>query len=282
MNDRVVVGYNETPSAESALEWALDYADHRHAELDLVHVIDDKWGPLSRKLTGQALLEAEHRLRNVAERITEAHPGLHVHPTVVEGSPMDTITEKADGADLLVIGSHKVPRFDDMVFSTRAAHIASLATCAVAVIPEGRPLAGAGVVVGVDGSTLSIAALSAGAREADRLGQSLSAVYAWRALAPWDLIDADSHPVATDSDRLVLSEAIAGLAEDYPDLPVLEVLSDIAPVDALVAAATGARLLLVGTHGRHGLTRMWLGSVSNELVLSLPCPVMIVKHSVAG
>jgi nucleotide-binding universal stress UspA family protein len=278
MNNRIVVGMSGKPSADAALEWALDYADAHNTEIELVHVVDDKWATLTRSLTGTALLDAEHELRARAEKAAEEHPGLRIHPTVLEGSPIDALVERAEGAGLLAIGSHELGRFEGLVFSTRAAHVAALSTVDIAVVPAGRALAGRGVVVGVDGSASSVAALEFGAREADRLGQPLRAVYAWRALTPWTTVGDELQTLnPTDSDRLVLSEAVAGLADEYPDLDIQLELSRVLPADALMNAAVGARLLVVGTHGRHGVAKVWLGSVSHELVLSMPCSVVIVK-----
>jgi nucleotide-binding universal stress UspA family protein len=90
-------------------------------------------------------------------------------------------------------------------------------------------------------------------------------------------VDEYEHSDPTDSDSLVLSEALAGLAEEYPDLQVTPRLSRGLPVDALLTASSGARLLVVGTHGRHSTGQMWLGSVSHELVLALPCTVVVMR-----
>ncbi|HPG76124.1 MAG TPA: universal stress protein [Rhodoglobus sp.] len=49
------------------------------------------------------------------------------------------------------------------------------------------------------------------------------------------------------------------------------------PLPALYAASVGARMLVVGTHGKHGFSKALLGSVSEDLVLSLPCPVVVVR-----
>jgi nucleotide-binding universal stress UspA family protein len=282
MDSRIVVGISGKPSGESAFRWALDYADAHHADVELVHVVDDRWATVTKSLAGTALLDAEHELRSRAELASTQHPGLQIHPTVLEGSPIDSLVERAGGAQLLVVGSHELGRFQGLVFSTRAAHVAALATVPVAVVPTGHEFTGTGIVVGVDGSASSVAALEFGAKEADRLGQSLTAVYAWRALTPWTTVDEEYDPTdPTDSDRLVLSEAIAGLAEEYPDLHIEPVLSRALPTDALMNACLDARLLVVGTHGRHGAAKVWLGSVSHELVLAMPCTVVVVRPTAA-
>ena len=48
-----------------------------------------------------------------------------------------------------------------------------------------------------------------------------------------------------------------------------------------IAAAIGADLIVLGTHGRRGLRRMVLGSVAESVVRSAPCPVLTVptKHA---
>jgi nucleotide-binding universal stress UspA family protein len=281
MNNRIVVGVSGKRPGDSALKWAADYASAHHSEVELVHVVDDRWATVTRSLTGKALLDAEQELRARAERAAEEHLGLKIHPTVLEGSPIDSLVERAQDADLLVIGTHELGRFHGAVFSTRATHVAALSTTSVAVVPEGREFDGTGIVVGVDGSASSVAALEFGAKEADRLGQKLTAVYAWQALTPWELVEEIDPADPTESDKLLLAEAVAGLADEYPDLDVEQDLSRVLPVDALMNASLGARLLVVGTHGRHGAAKMWLGSVSHELVLAMPCAVVVVKPPVA-
>ncbi len=80
-----------------------------------------------------------------------------------------------------------------------------------------------------------------------------------------------------DEDRRVLAEAIAGLADQYPDLHIVSEVVGGRPLRALYAAAVGARMLVVGSRGRHGFSKALLGSVSEDLVLSMPCPVVVVR-----
>src|SRR5690606_4331872 len=44
-----------------------------------------------------------------------------------------------------------------------------------------------------------------------------------------------------------------------------------------LAAKVGADLVIVGTHGRRGLSRLWLGSCSEAVVREAPCPVLVVR-----
>ena len=139
---------------------------------------------------------------------------------MLEGSPTGALTDWAVGAELLIVGSHALGRFRGSVFSTHAAQIATHAAGSVVVQPERDDPSGTGVVVGVDGPEASLAAMQFAAEQADRLGQRLTAVYGWSAPAPWTedsaMIDWPMEPA--EADRLVLAEAVAGLAERYPDL----------------------------------------------------------------
>jgi nucleotide-binding universal stress UspA family protein len=58
------------------------------------------------------------------------------------------------------------------------------------------------------------------------------------------------------------------------------VLPNSSPAQAItqVAADKDADLIVVGTHGRKGLTRMLMGSTAESLLRRSPCPVLVVKH----
>jgi nucleotide-binding universal stress UspA family protein len=147
------------------------------------------------------------------------------------------------------------------------------------VVPRDDRPAGHGIVVGVDGSSASDAAVAFAAREADRWGETLSVIYSWYAPQPWaETSLAVLWPGSPrDEDRLIVAESIAGLAEDYPDLTIESdvVLDD--PANALLRASAHARLLVVGSRGRHGITKAILGSVSESVVWGLRSPVAVIR-----
>lgn len=48
-----------------------------------------------------------------------------------------------------------------------------------------------------------------------------------------------------------------------------------------VAAEIGADMIVLGTHGRRGFSRFFLGSVAESVVRTAPCPVLTVHHQAA-
>ena len=69
--------------------------------------------------------------------------------------------------------------------------------------------------------------------------------------------------------------------EDHRDLHVrAEVVTSAAPAQTILAYANTGKidLIVIGTHGRTGLSRLFMGSVAQHVVRLAPCPVLTVRH----
>jgi nucleotide-binding universal stress UspA family protein len=131
--------------------------------------------------------------------------------------------------------------------------------------------AGAGrIVVGVDGSTGSIAALQWAAEEAERRGVEVLAVMAWQ--LPAEIGTKIELAVAAEAE---IARIGAKIAEKCDVMVVCEAVEG-QPAVALVHAALGAELLVVGTHGHGGFLGALLGSVSHHVIAHATCPVVVV------
>jgi nucleotide-binding universal stress UspA family protein len=275
----ITVGISGTATAHPALDWAVERALATGAELELVHVIDISWGAPAPEFIEAAMLEAEQRLHSLESLTVERNPGLRARAVVRVGAPVAELVDSSSGSELLVIGSHHAHANAEHGASRRPTRIAAAASCSVVVVAaDGAPV-GRGIVVGVDGSADSDVAVAFAAREADKYGEKLTVIYSWFAPQPW----ADTSIVALwpaeprDEDRLVVAEAVAGLAQDYPDL---EIQADVVfddPANALLNASSHARMLVVGSRGRHGITKAFLGSVSENVVWGLRSTVAVIR-----
>jgi nucleotide-binding universal stress UspA family protein len=143
------------------------------------------------------------------------------------------------------------------------------------------------IVVGVDGSPSSKAALAWAVSQAELTGASVEAIIAWHypvmvggvPFAPIEAVQtADYGEFATT----VLNDAVRETVD--PDGPVKVSLTvrDGPAAQVLLDASHGAELLVVGSRGHGGFTEALLGSVSQACVHHARCPVVIVREPRAG
>jgi nucleotide-binding universal stress UspA family protein len=133
------------------------------------------------------------------------------------------------------------------------------------------------IVVGIDGSQQSKAALRWVIGQARLTGASVDAVTAWRFPASYGL-----SVVAADLDvegeaRKMLSETLADVVGATSQVQVRQLVGEGPPAEVLLNAAKGADLLVVGSRGRGGIMSAVLGSVSLACVLHATCPVLVFR-----
>jgi nucleotide-binding universal stress UspA family protein len=80
----------------------------------------------------------------------------------------------------------------------------------------------------------------------------------------------------------ILSEALAGLAERFPDLPVRREVRRGQARRLLVELSRTAQLVVVGARGHGGFAGLLLGSVSRYLMHHADCPVLVARPTVPG
>jgi nucleotide-binding universal stress UspA family protein len=142
------------------------------------------------------------------------------------------------------------------------------------------------IIVGVDGSEPAAAALRWAARESAWRGEPLVAALAWGFLNQHHAAQgADFDPEYTEADALeALGSYVAG-ALGEGSAAELRPINDL-PWRALVGAATGASMLVVGARGLGGFKSLLLGSVSHQCLHHATCPVAVVRgvvdHPPAG
>ncbi len=132
------------------------------------------------------------------------------------------------------------------------------------------------IVVGVDGSEASRAALDWALDEARRRQAQVDVIHAWHAPYSYGyayLSELSDEPMEQEAKELV--ESLLKTA-DTSGLTVDTIIAHGGSAGVLVEAAKGASLLVVGSRGRGGFTGLLLGSVSQQCVHHAPCPVVVV------
>ena len=286
----IVVGVDGSKCDEQAIEWAAGEASMRHLPLRIVHVLEPPLmsRPLDVELADRIMaFAAQHANEIVATAVGSARriaPNIDVNGTVITGQVVPGLLAEAEQARLVVLGSGE--RFDAsrVRLGSVAAHVSTHARCPVIVsrTPEsGEPAsgpAGGRIVVGVDGSAVSEAAVGFGFEEASWRSLGLTVVHAWQeASLPWTL-DVPKPSVHEQEAERVIAEAAAGWSEKYPDVRVSSILVRDHPVRALIDEAAGAALLVVGSHGRGRFSGMVLGSVSQAVLRHASASIAIVRN----
>lgn len=135
------------------------------------------------------------------------------------------------------------------------------------------------IVVGVDGSDGGAAALRWAAQEATVRGGSVVAVLAWGYLDQKHAVagtDFDPEYGQAEAEAALAAALDAALPAEQVAAIERVVVADLAH-SALLEAATGADLLVVGARGLGGFAGLLLGSVSQKVLADAPGPVAVVR-----
>ncbi|HEX2340810.1 MAG TPA: universal stress protein [Vicinamibacterales bacterium] len=133
------------------------------------------------------------------------------------------------------------------------------------------------IVVAVDFGRASARAVAAGGAIAERCGATLRLLHA-------EPFDAPVYFTAEQLDALRGDEpqnrerarvAVTQFGRQHTSYPFIAEVEDRAPVDAILHAAATADLVVMGTHGRRGASRWWLGSVAERVLRESPVPLLI-------
>jgi len=135
------------------------------------------------------------------------------------------------------------------------------------------------IVVGVDGSESSKAALRWAMRQATLEGARVEAVTAWEYPAwsgfPPPVARFDLEENASRS----LADAVASAARDFPGCEVASRVVEGNAARVLIDAAKDADMLVVGNRGYGGFTEALLGSVSQHCTHHAQCPVVVIRDA---
>ncbi|WP_033431721.1 universal stress protein [Saccharothrix syringae] len=270
--ERVVAGVDGTDAALRAAGWAARQSVAWGLPLRLVHGL--RW-PLYEQVhlhqpvdvAGEEAMRqwARDVLDEVARRCRAAGAA-DVRAEVVPGDPADVLAREAEHAAFVVVGHADGGGVTRALLGSTSAQLVQACTRPVVIVrAEATAERGGPVVVGVDGSPVDGPAVRFAHEFADRVGAGVVVVHA---------SDEGVHPAGVEAD-------LADCARRHPGVRArLEVVTG-APVDALLAAARDARLVVVGSHGAGVVRRALFGSVGHSVVDRATCPVAVLPPHAA-
>jgi nucleotide-binding universal stress UspA family protein len=249
--DSVLCGVDSSPEGLEALRQA-DALREPGGSIAVVTALE----LASAAAAGWAASTAATQLELEAQAAVEAAKAVVPDATfrVVEGRADRVLLAEAEkvGATLVAVGTHGIRRLVGVAIGSVATMVLHSAPCSVLIARERPAQEGSprGIVVGVDGSDESVLAASVAFRLGERLG-----VDVWPIAARGGK-DFDLAVVNTVATNVLVEEG--------------------SPVDALIAGAVEADLLVVGSRGLQGAKA--LGSVSERVAHQAPCSVLVVRR----
>lgn len=282
----IAVGVDGSACAGLALDWAAEEATRRTLPLHIVHAFSYQY-PMTSAGMGfviEGVREiAEELCQKAVAHVNTTHPDLTVTWDVSTYGAASALVDASKVAHTVVVGARGVGATRSALLGSVSTQVASHSRCPVVVIHENQPTptADSPVVVGVDGSAVSMNAIAYAFDAAATRGVGLTAVHAWwldyvegaSASAIWTV---DWQNMAQEENALV-AESLAGWQEKYPDVEITRHSTHGHPVEAVVRQSENACLVVLGSRGRGGFRGLLLGSVSQGVVHRAHCPVAIVR-----
>lgn len=275
---RLLVATDLTARSDRAVQRAFLLAAEHGAELEVLHVLQEHWS--------QSILDTLEQAarRSIGEQIEAIHPDQDVRysTVIVQGAGYAEIIRRSleIDADLIVLGIHR-HQSRELFRGTTAERVVRLGSVPVLVVrkPTGKPYSR--LVVAVDFSVHSLKALKLStdvARRADiycvhALHEPFRAFLGPDARA--DFVGLKQRECESMLEREIdaLTQQSAG-AQQYHTVMRL---GDVRSVIRNSITEHDAHLVVVGTHGRTGISHAMLGSVAEDLLTDGPVDVLAVK-----
>ena len=276
----IVVGYDDTTAAMSAVRWAAELARGTDSTLRLVHAWT--WPLLGQGVSGMPVIDpagprnqARRLLDDAAERVAAEFPDVPVSAELLSGMPREALEEISGRTDLLVVGTRGLGAVLGALLGSVSRGILHDAGCPVAVIRSDQFRAGP-VLSGYDGSEAAGEAVDEAADLAAAWGVVLRVLHV-QAGAQGPAASVAEAWSAGSRSRAVLDEGVAGATARHPDLEVQSrMVEDRTVAEGLLNAAAGARMLVIG---HRGLSRGRFGSTAHATVLHATGNVTVVRQS---
>ena len=238
-------------------------------DLDLTGVRGDVLASLAKPYE-DALREAEGLAREERILIKTVHE---------EGETYERIVDLADGSnsDVIVMGRRGLKKIDRTLVGSVTARVIGHTQRDVLVVPNGTTLGWKRILVGTDGSKYSGIAINKAIDFAKAYGGSLVVL---------SVVDVPTEFYA-EAPKAV--EDMIRKAREYTSAVKKQAEADGVKAESFVGEAEAweavvklahdqeVNMVVVGSHGRTGLRRLLMGSVTEKVIGHAPCPVLVVK-----
>lgn len=285
--ERLVLPTDGSEFSEGAVREAINLAKTCSSKLIAVSVIEinPEYETIAPQLIEKAEKEAREHLESVKARALKE--GVDCEIIAHQGEePYRYIVEEAERnkADMIVIGRRGRTGLKRLMMGSEAARTIGHAPCNVLVVPRAAKLEFKDMLVATDGSKHSDAAVMEAAGIAKRCSSNLFvvAVVPSGSVSPLDIVNLEMQKGLISEEELRTAEGNIKKAKDIAlneGVTVKWLILAGKPYEAITHAAKekNADLIVVGSHGRTALARLLMGSVTERVIGTAECAVLVVK-----
>jgi nucleotide-binding universal stress UspA family protein len=277
---KILVAYDGSASAKNCLAVASHLAKEDKSWIKVLTVLPNYEGDL--ELIGVSNIKETiegpgRKLLEEAREIAD-HEDVHILSNMTQGEPYDKIVHVADdeNCDLIVMGRKGMNPLERELVGSVTARVIGYTRKDVLVVPEGTRLSRKNILLATDGSPSCEAAVYRAievAKEKSAYLTAISVVYTndeYLALAPGvvqELVDKAKEKLAVIQQKG--KEAGVEINTVVKEGEAFEAITSLAQNNDI-------DLIVMGSHGRKGLQRLLMGSVTERTIGYAPCPVLVV------
>jgi nucleotide-binding universal stress UspA family protein len=267
----VLVALDLSTASAAIIERAARLPITSGSSITLFHVVPQGFG-LPPVLDTATEREAQRVLATAAARISElTAEGVDVFTAVGHGTPFVEIIRRArhERVELVVLGRHGYRTFPDALIGSTAERVLRKGDVPLLIVSGMPNRAYRRPMVAVDLSDTARRALDLALRVTDPQADPLEVVHSCNVRAGGDPEERDG----TD-----LARFLAEFGEAAARWRVTVGPGDARAVILAEAARREVDLLVLGTHGRSGITHLLLGSVAEAVVRAAKCDVLVARQ----
>jgi len=276
---KILVAYDGSPSAQSALALASQMAREDKSWIKVLAVVPTYQGDLD--LIGvsnikEVLAGPGERLLAEARKIAEKEQ-VHILTNLQQGEPYEQIVQVAEeeNCDLIIVGRRSSTDLERDLIGSVTARVIGYTRKDVLVVPKNGKLSWENILLATDGSISCDNALARSLEIAQERGSKLAAVSVVYTNDEFYAMAQDiMKGLYREADKVL--DKVKSWAGDLGIQAELFV-KDGEPYQAIVHLATerASDLIVIGSHGRKGLTRLLMGSVTERVIGYADCPVLV-------
>ncbi|HBG93428.1 MAG: hypothetical protein A2X54_07700 [Nitrospirae bacterium GWF2_44_13] len=285
--ERLLVPTDGSEFSEGAVREAINLAKTCSSKLVAVAVIETnpEYETIAPQLIEKAEKETREHLESVKARALKA--GVNCEIIAHQGEePYRYIVEEAEKnkADMIIMGRRGRTGLKRLLMGSETARTIGHSPCNVLVVPRAARLEFKNILIATDGSKYSAAAASEAVSIAKRCDSELIviSVVPSESLSPFDIVHSEMQKGLIADEEFKVAEdnvrKVKGPAEKE-GIKTTGLIYSGRPYEAIIEAAKEkkADLIVVGSHGKAALARLLMGSVTERVIGTAECAVLVVK-----